>query len=84
MNVNVPVCVFIPGFLPCGAAEFIADYSGDAPLCCSVEAGASPLMVLTPSVPPSFLATGSGCNVPTSPAKETEAWQRDVREGAGV
>ena len=45
------VCVF-SGFLPCGAVEFLADYSADAPLCFPAEAGASPLVAMAPSVPP--------------------------------
>ncbi len=76
VNVKVPVCVFT-GFLPCSAVEFLADYSGDALLCFPAEAGASPLVALAPSVPPSsFLTTGTGCHIPCwamSIAKETEA-----------
>lgn len=52
------VCVWVcvsTSFLPHGAVEFLADYSGEAPLCFPAEAGASPVVVLPPSVPPSLL-----------------------------
>ena len=50
----VNVCMYLfTGFLPCGAVEFLVDYRSDTPLCPPAEAGAPPLVVLAPSVPPS-------------------------------